>query len=90
MTRAFQSIRPESIPDASSQLNLIQRIGGTMALAVVTVVLKQAAKKRQGLVPGAFAYSFTWLVGVYAVMLLPALALLMADRREARQSGSRE
>ncbi|WP_330317582.1 DHA2 family efflux MFS transporter permease subunit [Streptomyces platensis] len=89
MTRAFQSIRPQSIPDAASQLNLIQRVGGTMAIAVVTVVLKHAAEERHGLVPGAFAYSFTWLLGIYAATLLPALALLVAERREARQSGSR-
>ncbi|WP_395295057.1 DHA2 family efflux MFS transporter permease subunit [Kitasatospora hibisci] len=87
MTRAFQSIRQESIPDASSQLNLTQRIGGALAIAVVTVVLEQAAQERHGLVPGAFAHSFGWLLGVYALTLLPALALLAADRREARQSG---
>ncbi|KIE27472.1 drug resistance protein [Streptomyces sp. MUSC 125] len=88
MTRAFQSIRPESIPDASSQLNLIQRIGGALALAVVTVFLEQAARRLHGLVPGAFAHSFAWLLGIYAVTLLPALALLLADRREARLSGA--
>ncbi|GAA3220147.1 DHA2 family efflux MFS transporter permease subunit [Streptomyces sp. XM83C] len=85
MTRAFQSIRPQSIPDASSQLNLIQRIGGAVALAAVTVVLEAAARERHGLVPGAFAHSFGWLLGVYALTLLPALALLVADRREARR-----
>ncbi|MFI5876117.1 DHA2 family efflux MFS transporter permease subunit [Streptomyces sp. NPDC051445] len=84
MTRAFQSIGPRSIPDASAQLNLIQRIGGTVALAVVTVVLEQAARQRHGLVPGAFAHSFGWVLAIYAVTLLPALALLLADRREAR------
>ncbi|KPI25750.1 DHA2 family efflux MFS transporter permease subunit [Streptomyces sp. NPDC048253] len=84
MTRAFQSVRPQSIPDASSQLNLIQRIGGTVALAVVTVVLEQAARERHGLVPGAFAHSFTWVLAIYTVTLLPALALLLADRKEAR------
>ncbi|MEU7058502.1 DHA2 family efflux MFS transporter permease subunit [Streptomyces sp. NPDC046197] len=88
MTRAFQSIRPQSIPDASSQLNLIQRIGGAVALAVVTVILDAAARQRHGLVPGAFAHSFAWLLGVYAVTLLPALALLAADRREARRSAA--
>ncbi|MFJ9814540.1 DHA2 family efflux MFS transporter permease subunit [Streptomyces sp. NPDC101151] len=88
MTRAFQSIRPQSIPDASSQLNLIQRIGGTVALAVVTVILDAAARRHHGLAPAAFAHSFGWLLGVYAVTLLPALALLVADRREARQSAA--
>ncbi|AUY50634.1 DHA2 family efflux MFS transporter permease subunit [Streptomyces sp. CB01881] len=88
MTRAFQSIRQESIPDASSQLNLTQRIGGALAIAVVTVVLTQAAEERHGLVPAAFAHSFGWLLGVYALTLVPALALLAADRREARLSGA--
>ncbi|CAM3714522.1 DHA2 family efflux MFS transporter permease subunit [Nocardiopsis rhodophaea] len=88
MTRAFQSIRPDSIGDASSQLNLVQRIGGAVAVAVVTVVLQQAAHDRHGLVPGAFAHSFTWLLGVYALTLIPALALFAADRREQRLGGA--
>ncbi len=85
MTRAFQSIRQESIPDASSQLNLTQRIGGALAIAVVTVVLTDSAKAHRGMVPAAFAHSFGWLLGVYGVTLLPALALLLADRREKRR-----
>ncbi|MFD5078883.1 DHA2 family efflux MFS transporter permease subunit [Streptomyces sp. NPDC058371] len=88
MTRAFQSIRPESIADASSQLNLVQRIGGAVAIAAVTVVLEDAARQRHGLVPGAFAHSFGWVLGVYAFTLIPALALLAADRREARLAGA--
>ncbi|RBL87389.1 MFS transporter, partial [Streptomyces cavourensis] len=66
MTRAFESIEPRSIPDASAQLNLVQRIGGTFALAVVTVVLDRAAHAHHGLVPAAFADSFGWLLVVYA------------------------
>ncbi|MFE3514573.1 DHA2 family efflux MFS transporter permease subunit [Streptomyces sp. NPDC059166] len=85
MTRAFQSIRPESIGDASAQLNLVQRIGGTVAVAVVTVVLQRAAEERHGLVPGAFAHSFGWLIWIYAITLLPALALFAADRAEQRR-----
>ncbi|MEV7216000.1 DHA2 family efflux MFS transporter permease subunit [Kitasatospora cineracea] len=88
MTRAFQSIRQESIPDASSQLNLTQRIGGALAIAVVTVVLTDSAKAHRGMVPAAFAHSFGWLLGVYGVTLLPALALLLADRREKRQQAA--
>ncbi|MFP3991531.1 DHA2 family efflux MFS transporter permease subunit [Streptomyces sp. E11-3] len=90
MTRAFESIEPRSIPDASTQLNLIQRIGGTFALAVVTVVLDRAAQARHGLVPAAFADSFGWLLAVYALTLVPAFALLIADRREraARAAGA--
>ncbi|BAJ30030.1 MULTISPECIES: DHA2 family efflux MFS transporter permease subunit [Kitasatospora] len=86
MTRAFQSIRQQSIPDASSQLNLTQRIGGALAIAVVTVVLTDSAKAHHGMVPAAFAHSFGWLLGVYGVTLLPALALLLADLREKRRA----
>ncbi|WP_405937868.1 DHA2 family efflux MFS transporter permease subunit [Streptomyces sp. NBC_00726] len=82
MTRAFESVEPRSIPDASAQLNLVQRIGGTFALAVVTVVLDRAAQSHHGLVPAAFADSFGLLLAVYALTLAPAVALLIADRRE--------
>ncbi|MEV6775956.1 DHA2 family efflux MFS transporter permease subunit [Streptomyces syringium] len=88
MTRAFESIEPRSIPDASAQLNLIQRIGGTVALAVVTVVLDRAAEAHHGLVPAAFADSFGWLLAVYALTLVPAIALLLADRRERAATSS--
>ncbi|WP_329043658.1 DHA2 family efflux MFS transporter permease subunit [Streptomyces sp. NBC_01422] len=82
MTRAFESVEPRSIPDASAQLNLVQRIGGTFALAVVTVILDRAAQSHHGLVPAAFADSFGLLLAVYALTLVPAVALLIADRRE--------
>ncbi|MEU8627374.1 DHA2 family efflux MFS transporter permease subunit [Streptomyces sp. NPDC048669] len=82
MTRAFESVEPRSIPDASAQLNLLQRIGGTFALAVVTIVLDRAAHSHHGLVPAAFADSFGLLLAVYALTLVPAVALLIADRRE--------
>ncbi|WP_327176682.1 DHA2 family efflux MFS transporter permease subunit [Streptomyces sp. NBC_01335] len=82
MTRAFESVEPRSIPDASTQLNLVQRIGGTFALAVVTIVLDRAAQSHHGLVPAAFADSFGLLLAVYALTLAPAVALLIADRRE--------
>lgn len=82
MTRAFESVEPRSIPDASAQLNLLQRIGGTFALAVVTVILDRAAQSHHGLVPAAFADSFGLLLAVYVLTLVPAVALLIADRRE--------
>lgn len=88
MTRAFESIPAESIPDASSQLNLTQRIGGAMATAVVTVILTRQAVTLHGLKPAAFAHSFTWVLGAYALTLVPALALVRADRQEARKRRS--
>ncbi|HEV2635891.1 MAG TPA: DHA2 family efflux MFS transporter permease subunit [Actinocrinis sp.] len=85
MTRAFESIPPMSIPDASSQLNLTQRIGGALATAVVTVILTRQATALHGLTPPAFAHSFTWVLGAYIITLVPALALVFADRSEARR-----
>ncbi len=39
---------PESVPDAATRLDLLQRIGGALAVAVVTVVLSSAAHEAHG------------------------------------------
>lgn len=81
MTRAYQSSPAESIADAAAQLNLLQRIGGALAAAIVSLVLSRAATEHGGLVSGAFAQTSWWLVGAAAVTLVPAIALARAEVR---------
>lgn len=83
MTKAYQSSPADSIADAAAQLNLLQRIGGALAAAVVSFVLAHAATEHGGLVSGAFAQTSWWLVGAAAVTLVPALALARAEVRTA-------
>ncbi|MEV6797621.1 DHA2 family efflux MFS transporter permease subunit [Micromonospora rifamycinica] len=86
MTRAYESIPARSIADASPQLNLLQRLGGTAAAALVTVVLQRQAVQQHGLVPAAFAHACVWLLATSAVTMLPAVGLLVAERRETRRN----
>jgi len=83
MTKAYRSSPADSIADAAAQLNLLQRIGGSLAAAVVSFVLAHAATEHGGLVSGAFAQTSWWLVGAAAVTLVPALALARAEVRTA-------
>lgn len=84
MTKAYMSIKARSIGDASSQLNLLQRLGGTLAAAVVTLVVHHEAVAQHGLVPIVFAHASLWVFGTSALTLLPAFALVLAERRERR------
>ncbi|TDP96475.1 DHA2 family efflux MFS transporter permease subunit [Labedaea rhizosphaerae] len=86
MTAAFMSIKAAQIPDAAAQLNLVQRIGGTFAAAVMMVVLGYQATVHKGLSAPAFADSFGVLLATSALTLFPALALLRAELRAKRAS----
>ncbi len=90
MTRAFESIPARSIPDASPQLNLLQRIGGAAATALISVILHRQAVAHHGLVPATFARTCVWVLVTTAITLLPAFALALAERRaraRRRQDG---
>lgn len=85
MTRAFESVPRESIADASSQLNLLQRIGGTLAAAVTLMVLRQGAAERHGLVAPVFGTASLWMLVATALTLVPAALLLRAERQQTRE-----
>ena len=41
MSAAFQTLSPEAVPRATSSLNIIQRVGGSIGTAVLAVILEQ-------------------------------------------------
>lgn len=69
---AYAAVRPESLPDATTQLNALQRVGGAVGGALVATVLAT-------LLPAGTAAAFTavfWLLaGLAAVALVPAVLL---------------
>ncbi|WP_320672224.1 DHA2 family efflux MFS transporter permease subunit [Patulibacter defluvii] len=90
MTAAFAVLRPEQINHASPQLNTLQRVGGSIGVAVLTVVLQghvddlgRAAAAPSSLA-GAFGSTYWWVLGVTAVALVPAIVLAVVERRRAR------
>jgi EmrB/QacA subfamily drug resistance transporter len=90
MAAAFASLQPSEIPDATPQLNVLQRIGGSIGTAVLAVVLERALAGTTSLDAAAAAYgtAFWWSLGITALAIVPCLVLLRAER--AARAGRRD
>jgi MFS family permease len=82
MSAAFAALRPNELADATPQLNVLQRIGGSIGTAVLAVVLQRALVHTHGLdgTAGAYGTAFWWSLALTAVALGPCLVLLRAER----------
>ena len=87
MTRAYQAIPAAAIADAAPQLNLLTRMGGTLAAALIIMVLRQGAAAEHGLTSAVFATASVWSLVATAVTLVPALLLLVAEGNQRREPG---
>jgi EmrB/QacA subfamily drug resistance transporter len=86
MTAAFSVLKREQVNDASPQLTVLQRVGGSLGTAIIAVVLQghvQAAHTQAAL-GTAFAHTYWWVMAVTVIALVPTLALMRIERR-ARQ-----
>jgi EmrB/QacA subfamily drug resistance transporter len=88
MTAAFASLRSEQLSDATPQLNVLQRIGGAIGVAVLAVVLQRASghAPSPGKLAGAYDTAFWWSLGIAMLSLIPCLVLLRAENPRARLS----
>ncbi|HEV7750542.1 MAG TPA: DHA2 family efflux MFS transporter permease subunit [Baekduia sp.] len=84
MTAAFAVLRPDQISHASPQLNVLQRVGGSMGTAILSVVLgnhlASASPGADG-AAGAFGTTYWWVLGVTAIALVPTAILAIVERR---------
>lgn len=89
MTAAFAVLRPDQINHATPQLNVLQRVGGSVGTAILSVVLSNhlsAAATAAGGHPsldasaGAFGDTYIWVLGVTAFALLPTMLLALVER----------
>jgi EmrB/QacA subfamily drug resistance transporter len=91
MTAAFAVLTHDQIGDASPQLNVVQRVGGSLGTAIVAVAV-QAKITHLGHDPtpaqlaGAFAHTYWWVLGLTCVALVPT-AILWRIERQARAEG---
>ena len=89
MTAAIIELRPDQVDDATPQLNVLQRVGGSVGGAILTVVLSRhldALHPRTATgIAGAFNTTWIWAVVITAVALAPA-ALLARVERAARRT----
>jgi EmrB/QacA subfamily drug resistance transporter len=86
MTAAFSVLSHDQINEASPQLNVIQRVGGTLGTAVVAVILQDKLSRlgshaTPGAIAAAFAHTYAWVIGMALVALIPAFFLWRIERR---------
>jgi EmrB/QacA subfamily drug resistance transporter len=80
---AYRAVSPAQLPDATTQVNIVARIGGALGGALLAVVLTGALPAGAG---PAFHTAFWWLTGASVLGLLAALWLAAAERTSIRRA----
>jgi EmrB/QacA subfamily drug resistance transporter len=82
MTAAFASLERHELSDATPQLNVLQRVGGSLGTAVLAVILQRALAGAHSPSAAASAYgvAFWASAALAALAFVPCLVLLRAER----------
>jgi len=101
---AYASLERSDVPDATSQLNTVQRVGGSIGSAVLAVVLAgmlgggghgEAAPPPPDVelplevretMASAYADTHWWVMGITLAAFIPAIVLLVVERRARRET----
>lgn len=84
MTTAFRALGQQKINHASPQLNMMQRLGGSLATAVFVGVLQNGLDEADSSPAdrmSAFTVTFWWSLGAAVLAAVAALSLMVAQRR---------
>ena len=83
MTAAFSVLNREQINDATPQLTVLQRVGGSLGTAIIAVVLEGQTKHAHTAAAAAagFGNTYWWVMGATLIGLLPTLVLARIERR---------
>jgi EmrB/QacA subfamily drug resistance transporter len=86
MSAAFASLHRDELSDATPQLNVLQRIGGSIGIAVLAVVLQRSLLGAHTLSAAASGYgtAFWWATGITALAIIPCVILVRAERTARR------
>jgi EmrB/QacA subfamily drug resistance transporter len=86
MTAAFSVLSRDQVNDASPQLTVLQRVGGSLGTAIIAVVLQghiDHAHTPAALAAG-FGQTYWWVLAVTLLALVPTVVLMRIEGR-ARQ-----
>jgi EmrB/QacA subfamily drug resistance transporter len=86
MTAAYGVLTPEQVTHATPQLTTLQRVGGSIGTAILTVILQghlESATTPAG-AADAFGTTFLWVMGITAAALLPTFMLIRIERQARR------
>jgi EmrB/QacA subfamily drug resistance transporter len=89
MAAAFAALERSEIPDATPQLNVLQRTGGSIGTALLAVVLQRAMTGTHTLAAhaGAYGTAFWVAAGLTALAIVPCWILARAERAARRLRG---
>jgi EmrB/QacA subfamily drug resistance transporter len=83
MTAAIVGLRPDQIDDATPQLNVLQRVGGSIGGVVLTVVLSRHLDSAHATggqaAAAAFNTTWIWAVAITAAAIVPAILLARVE-----------
>jgi len=88
MAAAYAVLDHAAVPRATSALNVIQRVGGSIGTALLAVVLQHqlAGARTPSAVVHGFGHTFWWSIGLTALAALPALVLVRVTSRVPAQA----
>jgi len=83
MTAAFSVLSRDQVNDASPQLTVLQRVGGSLGTAIIAVVLagRLSSAHTQAAMAAGFAHTYWWVMAVTLIALIPTLLLARIERR---------
>jgi EmrB/QacA subfamily drug resistance transporter len=85
MTAAYAVLRPDQINHATPQMNVMQRVGGSIGTAILAVVLQSGISDLSRPTPAgiadAFASTYWWVLAISVAALVPTLVLTVVERR---------
>jgi EmrB/QacA subfamily drug resistance transporter len=95
---AFVALQRRELPDAAPQLNVLMRVGGSIGVAVLAVVLERALvsagrSPTAAAVAGAYGTAFWWSFALSAAAIGPCVWLTLSERaarRERREAAAGE
>jgi EmrB/QacA subfamily drug resistance transporter len=89
MAAAFASLKHSELSDATPQLNVLQRVGGSIGTAVLAVVLQRAlvGATTIGAQASAYGTAFWFSAGLTAAAIVPCIILMRAERMARRTKG---
>jgi EmrB/QacA subfamily drug resistance transporter len=78
MTAAYQGLRREDIPRASSGIRIMQQLGGSFGSAALYIIVQRQLAEHPHTAAGlasAFGGTFWWVVAFIAITVVPAMFL---------------
>jgi hypothetical protein len=86
MASAYSPLERSQVPRATPMLNVLQRVGGSIGVAVLAVALETQlhGAHSPSARAAAFGVTYWWALGLAASALLPAGVLAWHERRSRR------